>query len=39
VVHKQLARGAGKIEWARVDAGGSLDTTLAACKAALAEKQ
>ena len=35
VVRKQLARGAGPIGWARVDAGGSLDATLAACEAAL----
>ena len=35
VVRKQLSRGAGEIGWARVNAGGSLDATIAACKLAL----
>ena len=35
VVRKQLARGAGKISWARVDAGGDLEGTVTACEAAL----
>ncbi len=35
VVRQQLARGAGAIGWARVDAGGSIGTTVDACRAAL----
>jgi predicted kinase len=35
VVRKQLARGAGEIGWARIDAGGSQAHTLKLCRAAL----
>lgn len=39
VVRRQLARGAGEIGWARVDAGGSIDVALASCREALATER